>query len=88
MGLDPIAGYITRWGLKWDLAQYKEEMAKFDREQVFQVDDLQALSDRLWRGELSYLDYSKNTRGPISLPICALHAQSKIKRVVVELRLR
>lgn len=61
MGLDPIAGYITRWGLKWDLAQYKEEMAKFDREQVFQVDDLQALSDRLWRGELSYLDYSKNT---------------------------
>ena len=45
MGLDPIAGYITRWGLKWDLAQYKEEMAKFDREQVFQVDDLQALSE-------------------------------------------
>ena len=61
MGLDPIAGYITRWGLKWDLDQYKEEMAKFDREQVFQVDDLQALSGRLWRGELSYLDYSKNT---------------------------
>lgn len=61
MGLDPIAAYISRWDLKWDLAQYKEEMAKFDREQVFQVADLQALSDKLWRGELSYLDYSKNT---------------------------
>ncbi|TXI94543.1 MAG: hypothetical protein E6Q34_04515, partial [Burkholderiaceae bacterium] len=57
MDLDPIAGYIARWGLKWDLAQYKEEMAKFDREQVFQVDDLQALSGRLWRGERGYLDY-------------------------------
>lgn len=61
IGLDPIAAYIKKWGLKWDLAQYKEEMAKFDRDQVFQVADLQALSDKLWRGELRYLDYSKNT---------------------------
>ncbi|WMW80496.1 hypothetical protein RF679_17930 [Undibacterium cyanobacteriorum] len=60
MGLDPIASYIKRWDLTWDLTKYKEEMAAYDRAQVFQVADLEALSKRLWRGELKYLDYSKN----------------------------
>lgn len=60
MGLEPIASYIKRWDLTWDLAKYKEEMAAYDRAQVFQVADLEALSSKLWRGELKYLDYRKN----------------------------
>lgn len=75
IGLDPIAAYIRNWDLKWDLAQYKEEMAKFDREQVFQVADLQALSDKLWRGELRYLDYSKNTWTSIPSNLRITHSE-------------
>ncbi|MBC3883325.1 hypothetical protein H8K35_18170 [Undibacterium sp. LX40W] len=60
MGLPPIAEYVKIWKLDWDLANYKKQLEKYEAEQRVRVEDLARISDVLWRGQLSYLDYGKN----------------------------
>lgn len=66
LGMSTIAEYIGNRKLKWDLDAFKKSMAQYDAEQVIAPEDFKRLADLLWRGELRYLDYSKNVW--ISIP--------------------
>jgi hypothetical protein len=60
MGMSTIAEYLDNWKLKWDVAAFKKSMAQYDAEQILTPEDFKRFADVLWRGELRYLDYSKN----------------------------
>jgi hypothetical protein len=60
IGMSRIADYVANWKLEWDLNAFKKRMAVYDAEQILTPEDFKKINDVLWRGELRYLDYSKN----------------------------
>jgi hypothetical protein len=60
IGMSRIADYVANWKLEWDLNAFKKRMAVYDAEQILTSEDFKKFTDVLWRGELRYLDYSKN----------------------------
>ncbi|MFZ6798854.1 DUF6624 domain-containing protein [Undibacterium sp. Di24W] len=60
IGMSRIADYVANWKLEWDLNAFKKRMAIYDAEQILRSEDFKKFTDVLWRGELRYLDYSKN----------------------------
>jgi len=60
LGMSTIAEYLANRKLEWDVDTFKKRMAIYDAEQILTPEDFKKIADVLWRGELRYLDYSKN----------------------------
>jgi hypothetical protein len=60
LGMTAIADYLNSSKIEWNVNTFKEAMARYDAKQIISPEDFKKFVDVLWRGELRYLDYSKN----------------------------
>nr|WP_314858380.1 DUF6624 domain-containing protein [uncultured Undibacterium sp.] len=60
LGMTGIADYLNSSKIEWNVNTFKGAMAHYDAKQIISPEDFKKFADVLWRGELRYLDYSKN----------------------------